>query len=385
MLREHWRRVMRWLRRARRLREIRAGRVVLRSMPSLINIELSGRCNVWPPCTYCVGKNKPGYEEPGHISKEQLAPYWKYLLAADRVNDHTYGEPLMYPQIHELIDRLGEAGVKFGFTSNGLLLNEKKARLLAKHGEHVEVCISLNAASKEVYFAHQGKDFDKLIANIERFVAIHREARPGRAVPLILSFIVMRSNRHEVMDFIRLSRRLRVKGALLRHLFDLGADAFEAANFGHHFVYGRERLAFEEYQGIEREVRASPEFADGKIELYFAWNGASSFIQEQSEPGVDIPCLFPWKFLSIRPIHDYYTPCVYLKKGIGKPSEMTVEQVWNGEIMQGLRRSLAKGEVPKHCCEHSDCCPLVLEKRAREAKAAEPGTRSVRLPVLGAV
>src|SRR3954470_18656476 len=162
MLGERWGRLKRWVRRARRLREIRAGKSRLRSTPATINIEFSGRCNVWPPCTYCVGKNKPGYEEPPHIPAEQLAPYMKYLLRAERVNDTTYGEPLMYPGIHDLIDRLGKAGVRFGFTSNGLLLSEKKARLLARHAEHVDLCISLNAASKEVYFAHQGKDWDKL-------------------------------------------------------------------------------------------------------------------------------------------------------------------------------------------------------------------------------
>ena len=59
MLRERWAGLKRRAHRALRLREIRAGRSVLRSTPATINIEFSGRCNVWPPCTYCVGKNKP--------------------------------------------------------------------------------------------------------------------------------------------------------------------------------------------------------------------------------------------------------------------------------------------------------------------------------------
>jgi MoaA/NifB/PqqE/SkfB family radical SAM enzyme len=386
-MRRAWLAFRRAMRRRRRLREIRAGKSVLQSLPATVNIEFSGRCNVWPPCTYCVGKHAPGYQEPPPITKEQLGPYWKYLLQADRVNDTTYGEPLMYPEIHELIDRMGRAGVKFGFTSNGLLLTEKKARLLARHGDRVDICISVNAASKEIYYLHQGKDFDKLITNIERFVAIHRQVRPGRPVPLALSFIVMRSNRHEVIDFIRLGRRLGVRTVLFRHLFDLGEDRFEANVFGQHFVYGRERLPFEDYKEIEREIRATEEFKVGNPGVLFAWNGDDSFIKQQAEPGVDIPCLFPWKFLCIRPLHGYYTPCVYIKKGIAKTNQ-TVDQVWNGEVMQELRQSLAKKEVPRYCCEHSDICPLVLEKRARESAAATPeapeapAVRTVRLPVL---
>jgi MoaA/NifB/PqqE/SkfB family radical SAM enzyme len=387
-----WRPMDKKLRRAARLLEISARKTVLDSPPATINIEFSGRCNVWPPCTYCVGKNKPGYEEPPHIPQEQLEPYMKYLLEAERVNDTTYGEPLMYPGIHDLIDRLGSAGVRFGFTTNGLLLSEKKARLLAKHSRHVDICISLNAASREVYYAHQGKEWDRLIENIERFVAIHHELRPGEQIPLVLSFIVMRSNQHEVMEFVRLTARLGAKAALLRHLFDLHEDGFEASNFGHHFVYGRERLAFADYKEIERSVRESEEFRAGEPAVYFAWNGGDSFIREQAEPGIDIPCLFPWKFLCIRPIHGYYTPCVYLKKGIARTSDMTVEEVWNGEVMQGLRRSLARGEVPAYCCENSDICPLVLEHRAKQAAEASddarhsghqsPDNRRVSLPIL---
>ncbi|MEX2219994.1 MAG: radical SAM protein [Phycisphaerales bacterium] len=369
-------------RRDLRLAEIRAGAARLISPPATVNIEFSGRCNVWPPCTYCVGKNKPGYEEPPHIPQEQLESYMPWLLAADRVNDTTYGEPLMYPGIHELIDRLGSAGVKFGFTSNGLLLSERKARLLAAHGEHVDVCISVNAASAETYFAHQGKSFELLIGNIERFIRIHAEVRPGKPLPLILSFIVMQSNKHEVVDFVRLCTRLGVQRILFRHLFDLHEDAFQTRQFGHDFVYGRERLAFEEYRQIEREVHESGEARAPGLTILFAWNSRSSFLNEQAEPGVDIPCLFPWKFLCIRPIHGYYTPCVYLKKGIASTTE-PVERVWNGEVMQGLRLSLARGEVPRFCCENSDICPLVLEKRARETRPAEPGhPRNISLPVL---
>ena len=389
-----WYRVTRRLRRRLRLREIHAGKTILRSTPATVNIEFSGRCNVWPPCTYCVGKNLPGYEEPDHIPAQQLAPYWKYLLAADRVNDTTYGEPLMYPGIHELIDRLGSAGVRFGFTSNGLLLNEKFARLLARHGDFVDVCISVNAASKEVYYAHQGKDFDKLVANIERLVRTHRETRPGKPIPLILSFIVMRSNQHEVLDFIRLTRRLGVPQVLFRHLFDLGQPDFQTDQFGHHFVYGREMLPFAEYQALERRIRASDEFTRADPGVQFAWNGQDAFLKQQAEPGVDIPCLFPWKFLCIRPIHGFYTPCVYLKKGIAKTSDHSPAQAWNGEVMQGLRRELARGEVPKYCCEHSDICPLVLDKRAREEQPSETAlpvppvhrssARRVSLPVLSA-
>jgi hypothetical protein len=93
---------------------------------------------------------------------------------------------------------------------------------------------------------------------------------------------------------------------------------------------------------------------------------------------VDLPCLFPWTFLCVRPLHDIYTPCVYLKTGIGAPSKASVREVWNGEVMRGLRRSLAARRVPDYCMANGHCCPLVLEERARAAARNPPGAEHRR-------
>jgi MoaA/NifB/PqqE/SkfB family radical SAM enzyme len=338
--------------------EIRHRRATLTSAPATINIELTGKCNVKPACTFCVGKNLPLYHEPGHLDLER---YWPHLLRARRVNDCSYGEPLLAPAFEHVVARLAAAGVRFGFTTNGLLLTERRARFLAEHGDGLDFCVSVNAATATTYAIHHGQDFPRLIANLKRFVEIHAETRPGKPLPMLLSFIVMRSNRDEVFDFLRLAQEIGVKRILLRHLFDLGHDEFTVNNFGYHFVYREEMLPLEEYQAIERRVREERP----PLDVEFAWNPKDSFIAEQAEEGVDIPCLFPWKFLSIRPLHDIYAPCVYLKQPMASPSKMSIEEVWNGEVMRGLRSSLAAGRVPDYCMANGHNCPLVLQERAK--------------------
>jgi MoaA/NifB/PqqE/SkfB family radical SAM enzyme len=371
--------VHRSLVRVLRKAEIRLRRERLISRPATVNIELTGRCNVKPACTFCVGKNLPGYREPGHLDWER---YWPQLLSAERVNDCSYGEPLLHPDFEATVEQLAAAGVKFGFTTNGLLLDEKRARFLAERGPGLDMCVSLNAATPETYYQHHGKDMGKVLANLERFVALHEGLHPAAPMPLVVSFIVMKSNRHEVFEFLRLAQRLGARAALLRHLFDIGAGSFAANNFGLQFVYEEERLTLQEYQAIESEIRGSAEFSVAEksfggprgarpaLELYFAWSSKDCFIAEQAEPGVDIPCLFPWKFLCVRPLHGSFTPCVYLKKKSVAPSpEASFEEVWNGEIMRGLRRSLARGQVPDFCMAYGDPCPLVLERRAALERA----------------
>lgn len=338
--------------------EIRRRRARLASAPATLNIELTGKCNVKPACTFCVGKNLPLYHEPGHLDLDR---YWPHLLRARRVNDCSYGEPMLYPRFEEVVARLAAAGVKFGFTTNGLLLTERRARFLAEHGDGIDFCVSVNAATAATYRIHHGQDFERLLANLRRFVAIHAETRPGKPLPVLLSFIVMRSNRHEVDGFLRLAREIGVKRVLLRHLFDLGMGEFTVDNFGYRFNYADEMLPLEEYHAIERRVREERPALD----VAFAWNPRDAFIAEQAEEGVDIPCLFPWKFLCVRPLHDIYTPCVYLKQPIASPAKMSIEEVWNGEVMQGLRRSLAAGKVPDYCMANGHNCPLVMEERAK--------------------
>jgi len=344
--------------------EIHLRRTKLSSAPETVNIELTGKCNVKPACTFCVGKNLPDYREPGHLDLER---YWPYMLRARRVNDCSYGEPMLYPDFEQVVARLSAAGVMFGFTTNGLLLTERRARFLAEHGDLLDFCVSVNAATAETYTAHHGQDFGRLVANLKRFVEIHSRVRPGKKLPMLLSFIVMRSNQHEVDGFLELAAEIGVSRVMLRHLFDIGYDGFRAENFGYRFVYGDERLPLSEYQAIEQRVRR----AQPPLHVQFAWSSKDSFLAEQAEAGMeDVPCLFPWKFLCVRPEHDMYAPCVYMKKPIAAPSRTSIEEVWNGEVMQGLRRSLRAGKVPDYCTANGHCCPLVLEERAKAGKPA---------------
>jgi MoaA/NifB/PqqE/SkfB family radical SAM enzyme len=353
-----------------RQQEIRERRVRLESAPATINIELTGRCNYKPACAFCVGKNADSYQEPGHMSREQLSAYWPHLVRSQRVNDCSYGEPLLYPGFDEVVDRLAAAGVRFGFTTNGLLLNGRRAALLVRYADTVEFVVSLNAATPETYWSLHGQDFARVIGNVERFITLHRATRPGQRLPLFLSFIVMRCNRHEALDFLRLAMKLGVEHVMLRHLFDIRVGPYRSENFGHHFVYEEERLPLADYVSLEREVRRASEFAG--LGISYTWDANDSFIAEQAEPGVDIRCLFPWKFLCVRPLHDSYTPCTYLKRSIAAPSATTIEEVWNGETIVAMRASLAAGELPDLCMTFGDACPLVLERKAREVAAPPP-------------
>ena len=341
------------------LGEIRERLTRLQSLPATVNMEFTGKCHVKPPCTYCVGKNAESYEEPGHISDETLSEYWPYLHQARRVNDCTYGELQLYPGHETVIRRLSDARVRFGFTTIGQLLTEKRSRFLIQHADSVEFAVSMNAATEETYYKYQGGGFPIVVRNLKRFVELNNEIRPGKQLPMVLSYIVMRGNQHEVFPFLRLAASLGIDRIILRHIFDMRAGTFSASSFGYHFKYEEERLGYPDYLQLRSEIDAAGEFSG--LNINFEWKPEESFIQEQAEDGIDIPCLFPWKFLCIRPLHDVYTPCCFLKRSIALPSEKSVDEVWNGEVMVGMRTELAAGKIPHYCRTYGDACPLVLQ------------------------
>jgi len=342
--------------------EIHARCIRLESPPATINIELTGRCNFKPPCTFCVGKNQNGYEEPGDISDDQLNRYWPYLVRSQRVNDCSYGEPLLYPRIEEVIMRIKANGVTFGFSTNGLLLNERRSRFLVENADTIQFSVSVNAATSETYGRLHGQDYKALIHNIEQFIQLHKEIRFEQPLSsIVFSYIIMRSNQDEVLDFLRLAAKLGVKYIVFRHLFDLHAPGYICENFGQRFIYEKEMLPYADYKHIENQIGKRTEFKD--LNIAYAWNAKDAFMAQQAETDIKIPCLFPWKFLSIMPFHDIYTPCAFLKKSIALPSQTTLEEVWNGEVIVGMRSSLLAGEIPNFCHAFGDCCPLILEHR----------------------
>ena len=352
---------------ALQLIEIAQKKVKLQSRPSTYNIELTGRCNYNPPCAFCVGKNRPNYNPPGNLDISIIEKSWASLSQAERINDCSYGEPLLYPMFEPFVERLASAGIKFGFSTNGFLLTEKKAEFLVKHAGTAEFVVSLNAATPETYYKLHGQDFNTVMGNVKRFIELYEAEHGGGELPLILSYIVMHSNADEVMDFLSLTRSLGVNNVMLRPLLDFVAGShYVCDSFGHEFDYGNERLGLDYYKELEGRIRGQSEFAT--MNLSYQWSSQESFVSEMLDGDSDIPCLFPWKFMNIRNLHDMYLPCMFLQESIGSPSEASVDDIWNSKTLVKMRESLASGDIPQFCTDHSVSCPLIFEKEPHTSR-----------------
>jgi len=234
--------------------EIREGRTELQSKPLQINIELTGLCNIVPPCLFCTGKNF-GHNYPP-LDVAYLDKYADFLDVCEKVNEDSFGEPLMHPKLPQLVEHFARRGQRFTLVSNGLLLNKRRADQLVACGPLLGMHISLNASTADTYYKLHGKDFGKLLENIVYYISAYQQAHGGRSPNLTLTFIVMRINRGEVADFLKLAQRLGVK-SLLAPLHN--RPSIPLGDFGYDFVYENEMLSPADYQSLAREITAGQE------------------------------------------------------------------------------------------------------------------------------
>jgi MoaA/NifB/PqqE/SkfB family radical SAM enzyme len=339
--------------------EVRKRRITLHSTPLQVNVDLTGLCNVSPPCVFCSGKNVGYNYRPLDVS--ELDRHDRYLTRSERVNDDSFGEPLSHPQFLDFARRFTSNGQQFTFVTNGLLLTSAIAHAFTDLGPRLGMHVSFNAATADTFYKLTGHSFDALVRNVGSFIDLYR-SRHGTPPDITLTFIVMRINRHEVPQFLLLARKLGVPRVLLAPLHDRPSKPL--GRFGYDFVYEREMLPLEELDPIGRDAEMQGQ--DLGLDVRLQWrSGADVALQTFAEPGVDVPCLIPWRFLHIQQHSHKVYACPYHKRPIGDVSENSLDEIWNGPVAQGLRSALGTGRIPQYCWNNSAACPLIFDARRK--------------------
>ncbi len=94
-------------------------------------LEITNICNL--ACSFCPGtKREKRFMSPEEFSllAGRLRPYTDYLYL------HLMGEPLLHPELDEILKRAGELGFKVIITTNGTLLPKRGELLLSSPAVH---------------------------------------------------------------------------------------------------------------------------------------------------------------------------------------------------------------------------------------------------------
>jgi MoaA/NifB/PqqE/SkfB family radical SAM enzyme len=311
---------------------------LLRS-PRSIQIECTTRCNL--KCTMC--EISYWTEKGGDLEAEHLRRMLEHLPGLKRVDLTGIGEALMNRGFFEALKIVKSHGMYVTLNDNFTMMTDGAARRIVELGVD-QIFLSLDGATRETYEKIRvGADFDKVIANARRLIAIKREARKKRP-EVKINTVVCADNYHELPAIVELAG-------------DLGVGMVQFVN-----VMLFDDTAALDTAPVQREVEKKFQEALAtarragvlvKIELF------DKLPVEQ--------CGFPWKRNFVT-YDGYLHPCCYTtqtgdragqnRRSFGNLTAKSYEEIWNGDAYAGFRRKMQKGILP-HACAH---CPKYFGK-----------------------
>jgi MoaA/NifB/PqqE/SkfB family radical SAM enzyme len=178
--------------------------------PRTITIDPLARCNL--RCPLCpTGRGHNTSAGKGILSLDLYVKILDQLPKLRTLLLFNWGEPLLHPQIDEIIGIAARRGITVHAHSNlSLKKDEAFFERLIDAGLD-SLWVSLDGASEETYTRYRvGGDFGLALANLELLARTRRRLR-SKTPRLVWKFIVNRHNAHEVETARRMARELGVE------------------------------------------------------------------------------------------------------------------------------------------------------------------------------
>ncbi|MBN2562214.1 MAG: radical SAM protein, partial [Phycisphaerae bacterium] len=196
-------------------------------MPCFLNLEfVKGKCNL--KCRMCVGANAP--DHPNRLTYMSAEDFRGLLTAAPTITGVTLSsgdsDPLLHPDIVQVIDMAAEHHVRLDVFTNGLPLGVKTCRRIVESQTVSMVNFSIDAATPETYRRIRGEDLTRVVKKIETLQTMKNDT--GSHLPRVsLSFVAMADNIQELPAFVEMARRLGATRVFVDDLIGWGSGDSE--------------------------------------------------------------------------------------------------------------------------------------------------------------
>ncbi|MEW6665512.1 MAG: radical SAM/SPASM domain-containing protein [Thermodesulfobacteriota bacterium] len=313
------------------------GRNRLPYYPRTVSIEPTSFCNI--RCLMCPHSFDSRWTN-GHMDMELYKKIIQEIKEyAFRVILQIRGEPLLHKDIVEMVRISKSDGLDTGFNTNAVLLTKDlSARLIAAGLD--AIAFSFNGETKEVHnWISQSECFDVMLQNVLNFLEIKKGTGSNRP-----------SVRIQVMkfqDWEGESGALKIGERFKRIFSGLPVDSI-------HGVFAINRA------GDARE-KANISITPTRYEY--------------------LPCRWLWSDSAIGWNGNVYPCCNDFNEDyvLGNVAEIPLRDIWNGEKMLALRKTLVGGrhsEIP--LCRDCDILYSVAEERSFARRAVADVLRLIR-------
>jgi MoaA/NifB/PqqE/SkfB family radical SAM enzyme len=317
-------------------------------LPRELYLESTSRCN--ERCDQCP-RTHLGRETDKDLTLAELRSITDQFPALERVVLHGLGEPLMNPELPQMVAHLRGRGAYVLFNTNALLLDERRGRALIE-ADLNELRVSLDGATPTTYARVRGvneRALPLIVANLKRFTALQRALGATRPVPS-LWFTAMRENIAE-----------------LPRVVDLAAETGVSEVYVQRFIYFGKGLAREEQALFARapehelELIRAAEARCQALGIRFRATGAATPVEylargERHEPRSWSGCQRPYTLAYVTAHGNVYS-CCFAPFHPGRASERQLGNafmepfaaIWDGERYRAFRAAF-ESDTPWDQC-----------------------------------
>jgi len=317
---------------------------VVEGLPRSLYLETTNRCD--SKCQTCI-RTFQTLEPPADLTLERVQAIVAQFPVLDRVVLHGIGEPLLNPQIFDIVAYLKTRVASVLFNSDAISLTPGRASRLIESGLD-EYRVSMDAATAATYRQLRGVDrFERVTANVGRLIARQREL--GRATPRAsLWFTATRANIDELPGFVQLAADLGVGEVYVQRLVFNGLGLATEANalHGRLRVQERERLAEAEALATRHGIAVRASGLTSPL--------ASLEASDDARPWSG--CQRPWSLAYVTANGNVLPCCVspwvardYAGLILGNAFDERFETIWNGARYQQFRTDFETDRPPDPC------------------------------------
>ncbi len=260
--------------------------------PLTLTIESTAKCNLF--CPMCLRERL--YLPP----KDMELPLFRKII--DEASEflefavpYGLGEPLLNPEIFDMIAYCKKKGIPAGISTNATVLNEDNSRRLIESGLDY-IIFAFDGATRETYETYRkGASFDKVRDNIHAFLRIKRSMRSK--IFCAVQMVALKENFQEAQAVTQMWSR----------------------------------------EGVEVRIKKDEIHNEGS-----AIPGATT-----NRPAMRHPCYHLWR----GPMYIHYDgttfPCCYIlpEEAIGNVKRNNLKEIWNSEKMVRLREAHLRGDL----------------------------------------
>jgi radical SAM protein with 4Fe4S-binding SPASM domain len=264
--------------------------------PLTLTIESTSKCNLF--CPMCLRERVyfPPRDMELSLFRKIIDDAGKYLEFAV---PYGAGEPLLNPEIYDMISYCTNCGIPTGISTNATLLSEDASRRLIEAGLNY-IIFAFDGARRETFEIYRkGADFDKVRNNIHTFLRVKKAMRCR--IFCAVQMVALKENRAEGPAFIRMWK--------LEGIDDVRIKKDEVHNEG---------------SAIPGSVSNRPPM---RHPCYHLWRGPMYIHYD----GTTFPCCY-----------------IYPDEAIGNVKRDSLMDIWNSEKMVRLREAHLRGDLREY-------------------------------------